>query len=278
MYHVAASYSIDERNRGGILADAAEGTEATLEAARRAGIEKIVVTSSVATLGTTKDPEPMDESKSFNLKDPNAYAAAKVAEEEVAIRCAEAGAPITIVSPSMVVGPGDWKPTPSGQQIVNYLGYSPSLRWPFPPGGFSYTDVDDVAQGHILAMEKGRVGERYILGGENLTNEEMFRILSDVTGLAEPGSQLSRSKLNFGASIAELYGRWMERAPLFTRRVVDDYFDSYVFVTSEKAKQELGYESRPARQGFARSCRWYLDHGYVSEKAARRARLELQPA
>lgn len=279
MYHVAATVSIDERRKSEVLADAAEGTTATLEAARRAGIDKIVVTSSIGTLGVTQSPdELLDESSEFNLKGANGYAAAKVAGEKRALEAAAAGQPIVVVNPSNLIGPGDRKPTPVGQQIVNYLGFSPSLRMPVPSGGFSYADVDDVADGHIAAMERGKIGERYVLGGDNLDNRAVIQLLADVTGLAEPGTDMTRGKANLAALFYELQSGWTGRPPLLTRALIDDYFGRYLFVSSDKAKKELGYSPRPAREAFIRACRWFLDHGYVSERAARRARLELQPA
>jgi dihydroflavonol-4-reductase len=279
LYHVAATFSLDERRRAEINADATEGAAATLEAARRAGIRKIVMTSSVASLGASGDKEELrDESSEFNLKNPAAYVEAKWEAEKLALERAGSGLPLVIVNPSVMIGPGDWKPTPAGQQLVEYLSYSPSFRVPWTPGGLSFADVDDVAQGHIMAMEKGRIGERYVLGGENLTMHEVFQLLSDVTGLAEPGSEMSLGKAQFVAFLSELLSRFNGEAPLLTRRFLDDYYGKYVFVSSEKAKKELGYESRPAREAFSRACRWYLDHGYVAKKAARRARLELLPA
>ncbi len=279
MYHVAATFSVDERRREETLADAEQGTVAALEAARRAGVDKIVVTSSAGTLGVTRSPdEILDESSEFNLDSPNTYVAAKVAQEKRILEATRAGQPITIVNPASLVGPGDRRPTPIGQQIVNYLGFSPSLRMPVPPGGFCYADVDDVAQGHILAMEKGRIGERYVLGGDNLENRAMLQLLADITGLAEPGADMTRGKANMAAFFYEIYSAWTGQPPLMTRALIDDFFDRFVFVSSEKAKKELGYTPRPAREAFIRSCRWFLDNGYVPERAARRARLELQPA
>lgn len=278
MYHVAATYSVDEGRRDEILADAAEGTTATLEAARRAGVRKIVLTSSAGTLGASTSPdELLDEASVFNLVEMSSYVEAKLNEEKHAQLASKSGLPITIVNPAIIIGPGDFKPTPSGSQIVNYLGFSPSFRMPVPPGGFSYADVDDVADGHIAAMEKGRIGERYILGGENLTNRQLFQLLADITGLAEPGNDMTRGKAHFAALLSELYAGWSGQPPLLTRKLVSGYFERYVFVSSEKAKRELGYKSRPARESFIRACRWFLDNDFVSKPAARRARLELQP-
>src|SRR5690606_9296892 len=102
----------------------------------------------------------------------------------------ERGVPIVIVQPSTIVGPGDWKPTPNGAMVRAYLEMSPSFHVPILPGGFSYADVDDVVEGHIAAMERGVVGERYLLGGDNLTHRELYETLADITGLAEPGKEL----------------------------------------------------------------------------------------
>jgi dihydroflavonol-4-reductase len=278
LYHVAATFSVDERRRGEVLADAAEGAAATLEAARRAGVRKIVLTSSVGTLGVSPSADKLlDESSPFGSGELTSYVEAKIAEERLALAAGEAGLPITIVSPSIMIGPGDYKPTPSGAQILNYLQFSPSLRMPIPPGGFSYADVDDVADGHIAAMEKGRIGERYILGGENLTNRQLIQLLADITGLAEPGKDMTRGKANFAALLAELYARYSGQPPLITSQLVSSYFDRYVFVSSEKAQRELGYSVRPCRESLIRACRWFLDNDFVSQQVARRARLELQP-
>jgi dihydroflavonol-4-reductase len=278
MYHVAATFSLDERRRTEVLADAEEGAAATLEAARRAGIDKIVMTSSTATLGCTTTPEELDESAAFNISQPMSYTQAKFGAEQIAFERIEAGLPLVLVNPSVMIGPGDWKPTPAGQQIVEYLKYSPSFRVPYLVGGFSYADVDDVAQAHISAMEKGRIGERYILGGENLTYLQVFQLLADVTGLAEPGDELSLGKAQTAAFFMGLASKFTGAAPLLSAQFLKDYYGKYLFVSSDKAREELGYQPRSAREAFARSCKWFLDNGYVPPHAARRARLELLPA
>jgi dihydroflavonol-4-reductase len=159
--------------------------------------------------------------------------------------------------------------------LVAYLETSPSVRIPVSPGGFCFADVDDVAEGHILAMEKGRVGERYILGGENLTNRQLIDLLSEVSGLAEAGEDVSRGRARLGAQASEWLRRFRGGSPLLSTRVVDDYFGETLFVDDKKARQELGYASRPVRIALARACRWFLDHGYLSRAASKRARLEL---
>ncbi|MCA9599704.1 MAG: NAD-dependent epimerase/dehydratase family protein [Myxococcales bacterium] len=277
MYHVASNFQMWNTRPERILEPAIEGTRATLEAARRRGLEKIVVTSSVGALGTTQAPEPMDEGHEFNLRDPETYVLSKYEAERVALEAADDGLPVVVVLPAAVSGPGDWKPTPTGQGIVTYLKSSPAFRMPVPDGGLNIVDVDDVVDGHIRAMERGSIGERYILGGEDLTFRQMFETLSDLTGLAPPGGTASGGLVQLIGRLMELRARFGGRDPELTYRLARDYSTSYAWVTSERAEKELGYSHRPARETLARAVRWYLEHGYVPDKAARRVRLELRP-
>lgn len=278
MYHVAATYSFNERDRTRILRDSVTGTEATLEAARRAGVSKIVLTSSAITLGKSSSPEPLDERSFLSAGAGTSYAEAKRKAEEIALLCAEQGLPVVVVNPAGVYGPGDFRPTPSGRQVLSYLNLSPSFKVPIIPGGFGVVDVDDVAEGHILAMEKGKVGERYVLASENFDTRAFYQLLSDITGLSEPGQDLSRGQASLFASFEDLKNWWSGAPPLVTRKLVESYYGQYVFVSSDKAKRELGFSPRSAREALLRSCHYFLDHGFVDQKAARRARLELRHA
>jgi len=276
MYHVASNFKMWDEDPDVILRPAIEGTRATLEAARRRGIEKVVVTSSVAALGTTAGQEEMDETHEFNLQDPETYVLSKYEAERVALEAADEGEPIVVVRPSAIYGPGDWKPTPTGESVVMYLKTPPSLSIPVTEGGISVVDVDDVVEGHIAAMEKGRIGETYILGGENVTFQQLIEMLADITGLALPGSVMSSGTAGMVGSLMETWASWFGGEPKLTRRLARDYSCAYAWVTSEKAEKELGYEHRPARQALSRAVRWYLEHGYVPEHAARRVRLEFR--
>ncbi len=260
-----------------ILKPAIEGTRATLEAAAKRKLQKIVVTSSVAALGVERKPESMDETHEFNLEDPETYIRSKYEAEQVALELATEGLPIVVVLPSGIVGPGDWKPTPTGASIVQYLKLSPAMRAPATEGGLNLVDVDDVVAGHMLAMDKGSVGERYILGGDNLTFEQMFSTLSELTGLAPP-RRIGRGMVSLAAFFMELNASLGGGEPMLTRRLARDFAFSYAWVTSEKAENDLGYKHRPAREALARSVRWYLEKGYVPDRAARRVRLELRQA
>lgn len=276
VYHTAANFKLWDKNPKLIIDPAVVGTKHLLDACKAHGVEKIVLTSSVAVLGTTQD-EPMDESHELNLSDPEAYTLAKVEQAKVADEAVDRGAPIVSVLPSTMAGPGDRKPTPNGQTLLRYLRHSPSWRFPVVPGGLSIVDVEDVAIGHIQAMEDGVIGEKYILGGENLTYTQIFEILADITGLSEPSKPQSPGLARLLGSLWELSARWGGGDPLLTSRMARDYVGANVWVTSEKAEQKLGYQYRSAREALARSVRWFLDNGYVSPTAASRVRLELRP-
>ncbi len=278
MYHVASTFKMWDPDPDNILKPAVEGTRATLEAAKKRGLRKVVVTSSVAALGTTTQDEPMDEDHEFNLHDPETYMLAKKQALDVAQEFADDGLPAVMVLPAGIFGPGDWKPTPSGASIVQYLKMPPMFGVPITEGGLNVVDVDDVCQGHMLAMDKGRVGERYILGGENITVEQMFETLCDLTGLAAPGRHVSAGMVGIAAWFMELSARLGGGDPVLTRRLARDYAFAYAWATSEKAEKELGYTHRPAREAFARSVRYFLEKGYVSGKAARRVRLDFRQA
>jgi dihydroflavonol-4-reductase len=276
VYHCASNFKLWDKRPERIIDPAVIGTRQVLSAARARNIEKIVVTSSCAVLGTTQE-QPMDEEHEFNLHDAEAYVRAKVEANEVVTEAVEQGQPIVRVLPGTIAGPGDRKPTPNGQVLLRYLKHSPSLRFPVVPGGLNIVDVEDVADGHILAMDKGRVGESYILGGENLTYAQIFETLADVTGLAEPSEPKSPGMARLVGTLWELSAKLRGGEPIVTSRIARDYVGSNVWVTSQKAETELGYQHRSAREALARSVRWFLDNGYVSTQAASRVRLELRP-
>ncbi|HYJ07466.1 MAG TPA: SDR family oxidoreductase [Polyangiaceae bacterium] len=276
VYHTAANFKLWDKNPKSIIDPAVVGTGNVLRAAKAKGIQKLVVTSSCAVLGTTQD-EPMDESHELNLTDPEAYTQAKVQAAEVVSEAVDEGMPIVSVLPGTIAGPGDRKPTPNGQVLLRYLSFSPGWRFPVVPGGLNIVDVEDVALGHILAMEEGKLGERYILGGDNLTYTQIFEMLADITGLAEPSKPNSPGSARLLGALWEFSARLRGGTPIVTRRIARDYVGSNVWVTSEKAEKELGYTHRSAREALARSVRWFLDNGYVSERAAGRVRLELRP-
>ncbi|HWZ90075.1 MAG TPA: NAD-dependent epimerase/dehydratase family protein, partial [Polyangiaceae bacterium] len=159
LYHVAANFQMWGPSRARVIAPTVEGMRATLRAAQHRKLEKIVVTSSAGVLGVSSTPEPVDESHPFNLKDPEAYFAAKVAADRVVEEFRAAGLPIVRVLPATIAGPGDWKPTPNGRLLIEYLKTPSTSHFPVSGGGINVVDVEDVASGHVLAMDRGTVGE-----------------------------------------------------------------------------------------------------------------------
>jgi dihydroflavonol-4-reductase len=276
IYHTAANFKFWAKDEKSIIGPSEVGTRHVLRAAKARGVEKIVVTSSIAVLGTSDGAE-MDESHDFNLSDPEAYVKAKIAAFNVVADALDEGAPVVTVLPGTLAGPGDRKPTPTGKTLLEYLKYPPSLPFPIVDGGINIVDVEDVALGHILAMEKGAVGESYILGGENLTYQQIFETLADITGLAEPWKPFGARVAALVGGLSQLYAVLRGGDPLLTSRMARDYVGHRVWVTSAKAETQLGYTHRSAREALARYVRWFLDNGYVSEQAASRVRLELRP-
>jgi dihydroflavonol-4-reductase len=278
LYHVAANFAWGGNDPKAVLEPAILGTRAVLEAARRHKLQKIVVTSSAGALGVSADGKLMDESHAFNLTDPEVYLEAKLKAEEVALEAARAGQPVVVVLPASVVGPGDHKPTPTGKGVLFYLRTPPGMRVAVPEGGLNVVDVDDVAEGHVLAMEHGRVGERYILGGDNLSFEELVNTLSDVTGLASAKPGLSQSTLLLVARVLGAYAWLSGQEPLVTAKLIRAYTSGKCWVDSGKAERELGFRARGARESLSRSVQWFLEHGYVPDRLANRVRLEFRSA
>lgn len=278
VYHVAAAYKMWDPNPATIMDPAVRGTRAVLDAikARGSRIEKVVVTSSVAAIGTNTSPEPLDEDAEWNLADSEIYIVAKRRAEEVALSMA-GEVPLVVVNPTGVFGPADARPTPSGILVLRYLNWKLPISFPGGPGGMSIVDVDDVAQGHIAAMDKGRVGERYILGGDNLTVSQIVETMSSITGLGGPGAPFGQGLVELTARGMELLARINGGEPELSYKMARDFYSSFMWVSSAKAERELGYQHRPVRKTLARAIRWYLDNGYVDPEIAAEIRYDDLP-
>lgn len=274
VYHLATEHPGPSVSQGVVTRAAIDGTASVLAAVRRRRVDKIVVTSCALTLGVEHRAEPMAEDHEFNLPDPPNYVEAKREAEARALDASDDGLPVIVVLPAVTVGPGDRELTPAGRAIVRYLTRSQWFRVPVAQGGVSIVDVDDVITGHIRAMERGKIGSCYVLGGENLTQERVVETLSELTGLA-PAVKKPALSLVLSARLSRLGSRWSGRTPAFDTDVVRQYADAFVWVDSHKAQTELGYEFRPARQALMRAVRWFLENGFVATRAARRVRLEL---
>lgn len=266
LYHLAASYTPWHSDPQQIFEPVVLGTQAVLDAARGRNIRKIVVTSSATTLGSTDHGVAMDEGHDFNLPSAEPLIVAKHRAERVALEQAHLGLPVVVVNPTVISGPGDWRPTPSGSVLLRYLNWPASRRLRIPKtGGLNIVDVDDVAQGHQLAMAKGRVGERYILGGDNLDLRDLVQgILPEATGLSPALSNVSATALMWTGRLLEAKARLRGNPPMATAKLMRDQVCRYVWVSSAKAERELGYTHRSALEALSRGVRWYAERGYVS--------------
>jgi dihydroflavonol-4-reductase len=265
LYHLAAGYTPWHSDPRRVLEPAVLGTRVVLEAAQRRNIERIVVTSSAATLGSTAQAVAMDEGHDFNLPRAEPALIAKHRAERVALDQARLGVPVVVVKPTVVLGPGDWRPTPSGGVLLRYLHWPASRRLRIPvTGGLNIVDVDDVAAGHHLAMAKGRIGECYILGGENLDLRDLVQgVLPEATGLSPALSTVSAARLFWTSRVLEARARLRGTRPMATARMVRDQICRYMWVSSAKAERELGYTHRCALETLARGVHWYKEQGYV---------------
>jgi dihydroflavonol-4-reductase len=260
VYHVAADYRIWVPDPAPMFRTNVEGSRDLMTAALEAGAERIVYTSSVATLGLVPDGSA-DEGTPSSIEDMvGPYKQSKFAAEEVVREFArDRGLPVVIVNPSSPVGPGDVKPTPTGRLIVEAArGQMPA----FVDTGLNIVHVDDVAEGHLAAAERGRVGERYILGGENMTLEEILAAIAEVVGRRPPWLRVPHSALFPVAMGAELAARITGRDPFVTRDGVR-MSRKKMYFSSEKASRELGYTPRPARQAIADAVGWFKANGYL---------------
>lgn len=262
LFHVAADYRLWVPQPAAMYRTNVEGTRGLLLAAAAAGVSRIVYTSSVATLGLRADRLPSDEATPATLADMiGHYKRSKfLAEQAVRELVAEAGLPVVIVNPSAPVGPADARPTPTGRVLIEAArGRIPA----YVDTGLNLVHVDDVAEGHLLAFERGRIGERYILGGDNLPLGDMLAQIANLVGRRPPRLRLPSGALLPVAVIAEAIARLgIGGEPLVTADGVR-MARKPMYFTSAKAERELGYRSRPAVEGLRDAIDWYRSGGYL---------------
>jgi dihydroflavonol-4-reductase len=259
LFHIAADYRLWVPDPAPMYRANVDGTRALFRAAQAAGIPRMVYTSSVAVLGIRPDGRPADETTPVTLDDMiGPYKRSKfLAEQEVSKLVAEAGAPIVIVNPSTPIGPRDVKPTPTGRIIVE----AASGRMPaYVDTGLNIVHVDDVAAGHLLAFARGRTGERYILGGEDMSLAAMLTTIAELTGRRPPFVKLPRRAIYPLAIGAEAIARFTGREPFVTRDGLR-MARKKMFFSSAKAVRELGYSARPAREALGDAIAWFRAAG-----------------
>jgi len=262
LFHVAADYRLGARDPSQLYLTNVEGTRNILQAARRAGVEKTVYTSSVATVGIPTDGSPGDEQTPVGLEAMiGHYKRSKFLAEQAALEAARAGLPVVIVNPSTPVGPGDVKPTPTGQVVLDAAaGRMPA----YVDTGLNIVHVDDVAAGELLAAERGTVGERYILGGDDLALVEILTEVARVVGRRPPALKIPYAMILPIAAGAEMMARITGREPFTTLDGVR-MSRKKMYFSSAKAVRELGYAPRPAREAIADAVGWFAANGYLAK-------------
>jgi dihydroflavonol-4-reductase len=268
VYHVAADYRLWAPDPSALFRANVDGTRHVLEAAVRAGASRIVYTSTVGVLGIPKDGRPGDEATPVSLADMvGPYKASKFVAEEVARELAARGAPVVIVNPSAPIGPWDVKPTPTGQMVVDFLRGKMVASL---DTGLNIAHVRDVARGHILAAERGRIGERYVLGHVNMTLLEIFRALARLTGLPAPRFRVPYAVAWLAAAGMEGVARLTGRAPAVPLTAVR-MARKRMFFSVDKAVRELGLPQTPAERALSDAVDWFVARGYAAPPQGRRA-------
>ena len=263
VYHVAALYTFWAREHDLLHKVNVEGTRNVLDAARAQEVERVVYTSSVAALAVPVDETPITETTPVDpTRIIGAYKRSKYMAERLALDYAAQGLCVVMVNPSYPVGPYDIKPTPSGQMILDFL----NRRLPaYVETGMNIVDVEAVALGHLLAAERGEPGERYILGGENLSMQQVLSLLSEITGLPAPRIRLPYRPL---LALSYVNAAWASMTGQTPRMTPDTIRMSAhpMYYDASKARSALGFPETDARQALEKAVRWFEENGYVTRR------------
>jgi dihydroflavonol-4-reductase len=260
VFHVAADYRLWSARPEEMYESNVGGTRNVLQAAQRAGVSRFIYTSTVATIAVSRgDSLPNEETHARVDEMIGHYKRSKFLAEEEAMKAASAGFPVVIVNPTTPVGALDWKPTPTGRIVVDFLnGRMPA----YVDTGLNMVAVDDVAAGHLLAAERGRSGGRYILGARNMTLQEILQALAQITGRPAPWVRLPHFVALAAAHLDEWISRARGRVPQIPVEGVK-ISRHRMFVDGSKATRELGYRPGPVEAALAQAVEWYEANGYV---------------
>lgn len=261
LFHVAADYRIWVRDPNEMYRSNVDGTRFLLSAAQKYGVRRLVYTSSVATMGFKADGSPADEDSPVSLNDMiGPYKRSKFLAEQVAVDAAKSGVDVVIVNPTTPVGEQDIKPTPTGRIVVDFL----KKKFPaYVDTGLNLVDATECARGHVAALENGKRGERYILGGENLTLKQILDRLASITGLPSPTVKVPHFVALGAAVVDELWtGRIRGKEPRATVDAVR-MGRKKMFVTSAKAEREIGWKILPVEAALRRATDWFRANGYA---------------
>ncbi|HEY1472048.1 MAG TPA: hopanoid-associated sugar epimerase [Candidatus Acidoferrum sp.] len=272
VFHVAADYRLWAKRSQDIYDSNVGGTKNLLAAARAAGVGQLIYTSTVATIAVDR-PELPNEFTDSKLEEMiGHYKRSKWMAEQEALKAAKEGLPVIVAMPTTPVGPWDWKPTPTGKIILDFLnGKMPG----YVETGLNFVGVEECAAGHLLVAERGKAGERYLLGAENLTLKEMLDTLAKITSLPAPGMKIPHGVALGVAYVESTLSRLVGREPQIPVEGVK-IAQHKMFVDCSRAQKELGFQPGPVAAALERAVRWYQANGYV--KAGRAKRMKLAAA
>jgi dihydroflavonol-4-reductase len=259
VYHVAADYRLWARRPDELYASNVDGTRNLLAASQAAGVERVVYTSTVGCIGVPTGGIG-DEAQSVTIEDmAGAYKRSKFLAEEAALDFASKGLPVVVVNPTAPVGDHDFKPTPTGKIVVDFL----RRKMPaYVDTGLNLVDVRDVAEGHVLACERGRSGERYVLGSENLTLAAIFKKLETISGLKAPSVRIPYAAAYAAGIVSTTWANLSGREPMAPIDAVR-MARKKMWVSHQKAARELGYQPGSAGGALVRAVEWFRANGYV---------------
>ena len=266
VFHVAADYRLWAKRKQDIYDSNVGGTRNLLDAAKRAGVSQFIYTSTVATIAVDRPEHPNEFTDAKLAEMVGHYKRSKWQAERLVLDSAKQGFPAIVAMPTTPVGPWDWKPTPTGKIILDFLnGKMPG----YVKTGLNFVGVEECAAGHLLISDTGKVGERYLLGAENLTLKEMLDTLAKITGLAAPKLKIPHG-LALGVAYANtVFSRLLGREPGIPVEGVK-IAQHMMFVDVKRAQKELGFKPGSVAAALQRAVRWYADNGYVSPHRAKK--------
>jgi dihydroflavonol-4-reductase len=269
VFHVAADYRLWAKHPQDIYDSNVGGTKNLLAAAKKAGIEQLIYTSTVATIAVDR-PELPNEFTEAKLEEMiGHYKRSKWMAEQEVLTAAKEGFPVIVAMPTTPVGPWDWKPTPTGKIILDFLnGKMPG----YVETGLNFVGVEECAAGHLLVSENGKIGERYLLGAENLTLKELLDTLAKITGLPAPGMKIPHGVALGVAYVETAFSRLIGKEPGIPVEGVK-IARHKMFVDASRAQRELGFQPGPVAAALERAVRWYQANGYVRAGRAKKMKL-----
>jgi dihydroflavonol-4-reductase len=269
VFHVAADYRLWAKNPQEIYDSNVGGTRNLLAAAKAAGVEQLIYTSTVATIAVDR-PEPPNELTDAKLEEMvGHYKRSKWQAEQEVLAAAETGLPAIVAMPTTPVGPWDWKPTPTGKIILDFLnGRMPG----YVETGLNFVGVEDCATGHLLVAKRGTIGERYLLGAENLTLKDLLDTLASITGLRAPTMKIPHGVALGVAYVESAFSRLIGKEPQIPVEGVK-IAQHKMFVDCARAPRELGFRPGPVRAALERAVRWYQANGYVTPRRVKKMKV-----